>query len=354
MNASAEGQTLVGMELSDLKKVLGPEQPAYRARQLYDALYRKQMANLSEISALPQELRNQLLSGIPLGLLRAEQRYDSSDGTRRYLLRLEDNRTVEAVLMPEENRDTVCISSQVGCPVDCRFCLTALMGLERNLTAGEIVGQVLFLAAERGLAADSPRMNVVMMGMGEPLLNLPNVLKATRLLTDPEGIGISPKRITLSTSGIIPQMEALGQAEVRPKLAISLNASNEEQRRELMPITRKYHLADLMAACKAYPLRTWEKLTFEYVLLRGVNDTDADARRVVKLLSRLNCKVNLIALNPGPGIQFETPEPERVLSFQEIVKRAVPCFIRRPRGRDIYAACGQLKRVAGELVAIEQ
>jgi 23S rRNA (adenine2503-C2)-methyltransferase len=149
-------------------------------------------------------------------------------------------------------------------------------------------------------------------------------------------------------------MEALGKAAVRPKLAISLNASTEEQRRELMPITRKYHLNDLMAACKAYPLRTWEKLTFEYVLLRGVNDTDADARRVVRLLSRLNCKVNLIALNPGPGINFETPEPERVLSFQEIVKRAVPCFIRKPRGRDIYAACGQLKRVSSELVSVSR
>jgi 23S rRNA (adenine2503-C2)-methyltransferase len=187
----------------------------------------------------------------------------------------------------------------------------------------------------------------VMMGMGEPLLNLPNVLKATRLLTDRAGIGISPRRITLSTSGIIPKIEELGREPIRPKLAISLNASTEEQRSELMPITRKYHLRDLLAACRAYPLRQWEKLTFEYVLLKGVNDTDADARRVVKLLSRLNCKVNLIALNPGPGIAFETPDRERVSSFQEIVRRAVPCFIRKPRGRDIYAACGQLKRIEG-------
>ncbi len=254
--------------------------------------------------------------------------------------------------MPEDTRDTLCISSQVGCPVDCRFCLTALMGLERNLTAGEIVGQVLHIARENGLRPIDTRMNVVLMGMGEPLLNLDNVLKATRLLTDENGIGMSQKRITLSTAGIVPKMEELGRADVRPKLAISLNASTEEQRRELMPITRKYHLKDLMAACRAYPLRTWEKLTFEYVLLKGVNDTDADARRVVRLIANLDAKVNLIALNPGPGIPFETPEPERVESFQNIVRRAVPCFVRKPRGRDIYAACGQLKRVASDLVAI--
>ncbi len=195
-------------------------------------------------------------------------------------------------------------------------------------------------------------MNVVMMGMGEPLLNLDCVLKATRLFTDENGIGMSQKRITVSTSGIVPKIEELGRAEVRPKLAISLNASAEEQRRELMPITSKYHLKDLMNACREYPLRPWEKLTFEYVLLKGVNDTDADAKRVVRLLAKLNCKVNLIALNPGPGIPFDTPDPERVQVFQDIVRKSVPCFIRKPRGLDIYAACGQLKRVASDLVDI--
>lgn len=346
-----EGQTLVGMEISDLRSLLGPREPTYRARQLYDALYKKQVADLSEFSSLPQAFRNQLLKSHSIGLPEAEHRYDSRDGTRRYLLRLEDNRTVEAVLMPEERRDTICISSQVGCPVDCKFCLTALMGLERNLTAGEIVGQVLYIARENGLKATDGRTNLVMMGMGEPLLNLENVLKATRLLTDPEGIGMSQKRITVSTSGIVPKIAELGRASIRPKLAISLNASTEEQRRELMPITRKYHLADLMQACKAYPLRPWEKLTFEYVLLKGINDTDADARRVVRLLAHLNCKLNLIALNPGPGIPFETPDAERVHSFQQIVRRSLPCFVRKPRGRDIFAACGQLKRVSSELVS---
>jgi len=341
------------MELSDLSELLGAGHPNYRARQIYDAIYRKQVANLSEISTLPQTLKDQLLVSHEMGLPSVEQRFDSVDGTRRYLLRLEDNRTVETVLMPEDKRDTVCISSQVGCPVDCRFCLTALMGLERNLTAGEIVGQVLFVARQHGLDATSAKMNVVMMGMGEPLLNLANVLKATRILTDPNGVAMSPKRITLSTSGIIPQIYELGKAEIRPKLAISLNASTEEQRRELMPITRKYHLTDLMEACRVYPLRSWEKLTFEYVLLKGVNDSDADAKRVVRLISKLNCKVNLIALNPGPGIHFETPDPERVDSFQQIVKRTVPCFLRKPRGLDIYAACGQLKRVSADLVGIQ-
>jgi 23S rRNA (adenine2503-C2)-methyltransferase len=197
-----------------------------------------------------------------------------------------------------------------------------------------------------GLAAMLHRLNVVMMGQGEPLLNLPAVVKATRLLTDKDGIAMSPRRITLSTSGIIPRIEELGREPIRPKLAISLNASTEEQRRELMPITRKYHLKDLIAACRAYPLRPWEKLTFEYVLLKDVNDTDADARRVVKLIANLNAKVNLIALNPGPGIPFGTPNPERVSSFQSIIRRAMPCFVRKPRGRDIFAACGQLKRMS--------
>jgi len=247
--------------------------------------------------------------------------------------------------MPEGDRDTVCISSQVGCPVDCKFCMTALMGLERSLTAGEIVGQVLFVARDNNLLADNKRFNIVMMGMGEPLLNLPNVLKATRILCDPEGVGMAERRITLSTSGIIPKIEELGKAEVRPKLAISLNASTEEMRQELMPITRKWHLKDLIEACRAYPLRPWEKLTFEYVLLGGVNDTDADARRVARLLANLNCKVNLIALNPGPGIPYKTPAPDRVTAFQqELMRKAIPCFIRKPRGLDIFAACGQLKR----------
>ncbi|HLK68150.1 MAG TPA: 23S rRNA (adenine(2503)-C(2))-methyltransferase RlmN [Bryobacteraceae bacterium] len=337
---------LVGMELADLREALGPDQPSYRARQLYDAIYRGEAADLVQISTLPSRMREELAQRHAMGLPEIERLYQSGDGTRRYLLRLEDGRTVETVLMPEGDRDTICISSQVGCPVDCKFCMTALMGLERSLSAGEIVGQVLLVARENQLRRDGGRLNIVMMGQGEPLLNLDNVVKATRILLDPAGFGLSPRRVTVSTAGIIPKMEQLGREPVRPKLAISLNASTEEMRQELMPITRKYHLKDLLAACKAYPLRTWEKLTFEYVLLRGVNDTDADARRVVRLLAHLNCKVNLIALNPGPGIPYETPDPARVASFHEIVRRSMPCFVRKPRGLDIYAACGQLKRNA--------
>ena len=332
------------MELSEIEQALGSGQKPFRAKQVYQALYRERVSDLVQISTIPLELRTALSATHEVGLPTLERRFDSADGTKRYLLRMADGKTVETVLMPEENRDTVCISSQVGCPVDCRFCMTAAMGLERNLTAGEIVGQVLYAARDNGLLEGDGHFNIVMMGMGEPLLNLPNVLKATRLLADRNGMAISEKRMTLSTSGIIPKIAELGRAEVRPKLAISLNASTEEQRQELMPITRKYHLKDLLEACREYPLRHWEKLCFEYVLLRGVNDTDADARRVAGLLGNLNCMVNLIALNPGPGIPFEMPLPERVDSFQQIMRRTLPCFVRKPRGRDIFAACGQLRR----------
>jgi 23S rRNA (adenine2503-C2)-methyltransferase len=340
------------MELGDLIAALGPGEPRFRSQQIYDAVYRRRVTDLQAISNLPKRLRGRLEQEFPLGLPEVDRFYDSSDSTRRYLLKLADGKTVETVWMPQEERSTICISSQVGCPVDCKFCLTALMGLERSLTAGEIVGQVLRVAAEHSLEANTDRINIVMMGQGEPLLNLANVIKATHLLTDADGMAISPRRITVSTSGIIPKIVELSQEPVRPKLAISLNASTEDQRRAFMPITRKYHLADLMEVCRAYPLRPWEKLTFEYVLLKGVNDTDADARRVVRLLAHINAKVNLIALNPGPGIPFHTPDPERVASFQSIVRRSIPCFVRKPRGLDVYAACGQLKRMEPVLLYV--
>ena len=342
---------LVGMDLAEIREVLGPGQPAFRARQVFDAVYRQKAQGFAEITTLPVAFRTELASSMAYGLPEVAARFDSVDGTQRYLLKLADGKTVESVLMPEGERYTFCISSQVGCPVNCQFCLTAKMGLERNLTAGEIVGQVLLLAGLNGLSASIERLNIVMMGQGEPLLNLPAVLKATRLLTDPEGIGFSPRRITVSTAGITPKMIELGKEAVRPKLAISLNASSEEQRVRLMPITKKYHLQELLEACRRYPLRSWEKLTFEYVLLGGVNDSDGDAKRVLALIGNLKCKVNLIAFNTGPGIDFKTPDEDRVLRFQTIIKRAVPCFIRKPRGRDVYAACGQLKRM--ELVGIE-
>ena len=243
--------TLLGLDVADLLDLLGPGARPFRARQIYDALYKRNVADLDETTALPKDLRDRLRAEMPHGRLTVDQRFNSADGTVRYLLKLPaDGRTVESVLMPQDDRHTICISSQVGCPVDCRFCLTAQMGLERSLSAGEIVGQVLHVCREHNLDPRASHCNIVMMGMGEPLLNLPNVLKATRILCDDNGVGFSQRRVTISTSGIVPKIAELGAAEVRPNLAISLNASHEEQRIELMPITKKYHLADLMAACK--------------------------------------------------------------------------------------------------------
>src|SRR4051794_20692801 len=230
-------QPLVGMDLDELRQALGPDQPKYRARQLYEALYHQQAPeDLAAITTFPAGLREGLALRHSVGLPEIARRFNSADGTVRYLLRLADGKTVETVLMPEGERDTICISSQVGCAVDCKFCMTALLGLERSLTAGEIVGQVLLVAREHRLRQDGGRLNIVMMGQGEPLLNLANVVKGTRILLDPAGFGLSPRRVTVSTSGIIPKIEELGRQPVRPRLAVSLNASTEEMRQQLMPI----------------------------------------------------------------------------------------------------------------------
>jgi len=240
-------------------------------------------------------------------------------------------------------RSTICISSQVGCAVDCQFCLTALLGVKRNLTAGEIVGQVCAVLKDQNVSPPEDRINLVFMGMGEPFLNYENFVKAARLLV--EEVGIAERRMTVSTAGIVPRIHDFGREKIRPKLAISLNASNDALRTRLMPLNKKWNLEMLMAAAKAYPLRTREWITFEYVLLGGVNDAPENAREVAELLTGMRCKVNLIALNPGPGIEFTTPGVERVAEFQTILREAgIPAFVRRPRGRDIYAACGQLKR----------
>lgn len=329
------------MELADIEAALAPQLKKFHARKVFDAIYARRDWDLT---GLPSHLS--------LGALQQSARYVSEDGTVRYLMELADGKTVETVFMTEGSRDTICVSSQVGCPVDCKFCLTALMGLERNLTAGEIVGQVLHVMREHNLAPKSRTMNMVMMGQGEPLMNLDNVLKATRILTDQRGIGMGERRICLSTSGLIPKIDELAQAQVRPRLAISLNASHEEQRQAIMPITKKWHLADLIEACRRFPLKPKEHIFFEYVLLGGVNDSDEDAERVANLLEGLTAKVNLIPLNPGPGIPFSTPLPERVERFQRILMRSVLTYVRKPRGRDIYAACGQLKRMEEGLVQI--
>ncbi len=240
-------------------------------------------------------------------------------------------------------RSTICISSQVGCAVDCQFCLTALLGVKRNLTAGEILGQVCAVLKDQKVSPPQDRINLVFMGMGEPFLNYDNFIKAARLLV--QEVGIAERRMTVSTAGIVPRIQDFGKEQIRPKLAISLNASNDAQRTELMPLNKKWNLQMLMDAARAYPLRPREWITFEYVLLGGVNDNPENAKEVVELLRGMRCKVNLIALNPGPGIDFTTPDSDRVAIFQATLREAgVPAFIRRPRGRDIYAACGQLKR----------
>ncbi len=294
-----------------------------------------------------------------IGQPRVEARFHSADGTIRYLIAMADGETVETVWMPEGDggeagdgseagdrdwqRATICVSSQAGCAVNCQFCLTALLGVKRNLTTGEIVGQVIAVLNDRAVDLERQRVNLVFMGMGEPFLNYASFIKAVRLLV--EGVGISESRMTVSTAGIVNRIEDFGEEPVRPKLAISLNAPNDEVRARIMPINRKWNLDALMDAARKFPLRSRERITFEYVLLRGVNDQPQHAREVVERVRGIRCKVNLIALNPGPGIDFATPEEQKVQAFQQILIQAgIPAFIRRPRGRDIYAACGQLKR----------
>ncbi|HXM68997.1 MAG TPA: 23S rRNA (adenine(2503)-C(2))-methyltransferase RlmN [Candidatus Acidoferrum sp.] len=391
--------SLLGMdreELTDL--VVEAGQPAYRAKQIMEAVYRQRVETLEDISTLPQEFRERMAqSGIEVGAPKSEKKFVSVDGTVRYLIGFGDGQSVETVWMPEGDggeagdgseageeaesgtsgaeaqfqisepiaalkrcatqnpsasqkssgqnpgRSTICISSQVGCAVDCQFCLTALLGVRRNLTAGEIVGQVCAVLKEQKVSPPEDRINLVFMGMGEPFLNYDNFIKASRLLV--EAVGIAERRMTASTAGIVPRIHDFGGEKIRPKLAISLNAPNDAMRTRLMPLNKKWNLELLMSAAREFPLRTREWITFEYVLLGGVNDTPENAREVSELLRGLRCKVNLIALNPGPGIDFTTPSTERVAAFQKILREAgIPAFLRRPRGRDIYAACGQLKR----------
>ncbi len=359
--------SLLGFQLHELAALVEEfGQPPYRARQLFEGLYRQRVETAEQISTLPEDFRRSLVQkGISVGLPRIEKKFVSSDGTVRYLVACGDGQSVETVWMPEGDggeagdgseagnqaesagrtweRATICVSSQVGCAVDCQFCLTALLGIKRNLTAGEIVGQVCAVLNDQSVSLPLHRINLVFMGMGEPFLNYGNFMKAVHLLV--EGVGVTESRMTVSTAGIVPAIYDFGLEPVRPKIAISLNASNDELRTRLMPINRKWNLEKLMAAAREFPLRNREKLTFEYVLLDGVNDSAENAREVVELVRGLRAKLNLIALNPGPGIDFRTPAPERVLEFQNILRAAgVPAFVRRPRGRDIYAACGQLKR----------
>ncbi|MGA2374011.1 MAG: 23S rRNA (adenine(2503)-C(2))-methyltransferase RlmN [Candidatus Sulfotelmatobacter sp.] len=396
--AQALTLTLLGMDREEINSLVSEAgEPSYRAKQIMDAVYRQRVETLEEISTLPHEFREFLMkSGLTVGAARIEKKFESVDGTVRYLVGFADGQSVETVWMPEgdggeagdgseagmeaehigastagakapvnffaiggaagsralskqtgrsssSGRSTICVSSQVGCAVDCQFCLTALLGVKRNLTAGEIVGQVCAVLKDQKVSPPEDRINLVFMGMGEPFLNYENFIKAARLLV--EGVGIAERRMTVSTAGIVPRIRDFGEEKIRPKLAISLNASNDALRTRLMPLNKKWSLEMLMAAAREFPLRTREWITFEYVLLGGVNDTLENAKEVAELVRGMRCKVNLIALNPGPGIDFTTPSVERVAAFQKTLRDAgIPAFVRRPRGRDIYAACGQLKR----------
>lgn len=377
--------SLLGLDLEELTALaIRSGEPAYRGQQLFDAVYRQRIERLDQVSTLPLDYRARLAEeGWQVGRPQIARKFVSNDGTVRYLIGLSDGETVETVWMPEGDggetgdgseagdeieegavaervaaglrpvrggppspharRSTICVSSQVGCAVNCKFCFTALLGVKRNLEAGEIVGQIAAVLHDHGVEPPLQRVNIVFMGMGEPFLNYDNFMKSVRLLA--EGSGIPESRMTVSTAGIVPRIYDFGQESLRPKLAISLNGSNDALRSQLMPLNRKWNLGELMKAAREFPLRSRERLTFEYVLLAGVNDDLEQAREVVELVRGIRAKVNLIAVNPGTELPYRTPEQERVLAFQRIlVAAAIPTFVRRPRGRDIFAACGQLKR----------
>ncbi len=388
--------SLLGLNLQELTDLaLRSGQPAYRGQQLFDAVYRQKITQLDQVSTLPLEYRSRLAAqGWGVGLPKIARKFVSSDGTIRYLVELADGETVETVWMPEGDggesgdgseagdeiesgcaservvaglrpagrgssaplragsapsphvsgrRATICVSSQVGCAVNCKFCFTALLGVKRNLEAGEIVGQIAAVLREREVEPPLQRVNIVFMGMGEPFLNYDNFMKSVRLLV--EGVGIPESRMTVSTAGIVPRIHDFGQEALRPKLAISLNGSNDALRSEVMPLNRKWNLGELMKAAREFPLRARERLTFEYVLLADVNDAPEQAREVVELVRGIRAKINLIALNPGAELPYRTPEQERMSACQRILMAAgIRTFVRRPRGRDIFAACGQLKR----------
>ncbi len=358
---------LFGLDAPALAEVMAQSgEPAWRGRQLAEAMYRQRVAELDAITPFSKSLREKLaVEGFAVGRPRIAQVFKSIDGTERYLVETLKGDTVETVWMPEGDdgeagdgsdadeagkswhRATICVSSQVGCAVNCRFCLTARLGLQRNLTAGEIAGQVVSVLDRHGVEVGRDRVNLVFMGMGEPFLNYESFMGAVKLLV--EEAGLSPQRMTVSTSGIVPGIERFAQEPqtLRPKLAISLNAPNDEVRSGVMPINRKWPIESVMDAVRQVPLRARERVTFEYVLLGGVTDRPQDAREVARLVRRtgLAAKVNLIAWNPGPDVPYAMPRAGAVESFrQSLADEGIPVYLRKPRGRDIYAACGQLKR----------
>ena len=357
-------QPLFGLSFEQLSQVVARVDGAkFRARQLAQALYRDWLPDLDAITTLPAVLRKRLSEdGYVVGLPPILRTFCSVDGTERYLISTSGNQTVETVWMPEgdgaediddetgpppRRRATICVSSQIGCAVNCQFCLTAKLGIERNLTAGEIAGQVVAVLRRHQVELGRDRINLVFMGMGEPFLNYDAFMDAVRLLVNE--VGLPASRMTVSTSGIVPGIGRFAREPLRPRLAISLNASNNTVREAVMPITRKWPIERVLETARTVPLAPREKITFEYVLLGGVNDSLIHADEVVALARSAGfpVKVNLIVWNPGPGIPYHQPKDEDVQRFQQrLIARGVPAFIRRPRGRDIYAACGQLKKTA--------
>jgi 23S rRNA (adenine2503-C2)-methyltransferase len=347
MNQSVHLTGLAQSELVSFVEQLGL--PAYRGRQIFAALQNRRLRSFDDITDLPKELRARLAQVASASTLTVESRYVSEDGTRRYLMKTHDNLPVETVFIPEERRDTICFSSQSGCPLQCTFCLTAQLGLLRSLTAGEIVEQIIIALNDAyGVGVKPPRgTNLVGMGAGEPFLNFDSLLKALRIMASLEGLHIVPNRVTVSTAGVVPRILDLASVPDRPHLAISLAAPTDELRNQLMPINKKWPLEELLSACKEFEktLRPGERFTFEYVMLRDVNDSEEQARQLANLLNRygMQSKVNLIPHNPADPLPYQPSSEEKVVRFRSILEaKGIHTFVRRPRGRDIFAACGQL------------
>jgi 23S rRNA (adenine2503-C2)-methyltransferase len=327
----------------------------FRARQIFAWIYKKSVTDFHAMTDLPVELRRTLTAEFALTTPALVERERSTDGTEKFLLELADGRRIESVFIPDTPNMTFCVSTQVGCAMACAFCLTGRMGLVRNLSAGEIVGQVRVLADAVGLR---DTFSIVLMGMGEPLHNYDETMKALRILCDEHGFGMSPRRITLSTVGLLPQLERLATETIMPNLAISLHASTDVQRGELVPLNRKYGVEQIIAACRRFPIRRRSRITFEYVLLAGVNDDPEDARRLARLMQGVKAKVNLIPLNAAAGIPFERPSEQAIDLFaRTLAERGVTVSVRKSRGRDIRAACGQLivegeRRSAAQQLAV--
>ncbi|MEW6347867.1 MAG: 23S rRNA (adenine(2503)-C(2))-methyltransferase RlmN [Thermodesulfobacteriota bacterium] len=340
--AAQDKPYLVGMTHPQLEEFFrGLGQDTYRATQVMKWIHQGLLESMDGMTNLSKALRQEVSERARIGFPEHVSTLEAEDGTRKFLLRLHDGQTIETVLIPGEDHDTLCVSTQVGCAMGCRICRTAGMGLVRNLTAGEIVAQLLTV---RRIVPESRITNVVFMGMGEPLANFRETVNAVRIMTHPNGPGISWRHLTVSTSGLVPRIHDLGR-EVRVKLAISLNAVTDEQRTAIMPINRKYPLAELLAAARDYPLPRRDRITFEYVLIDRFNDSDADARQLVRLLNEIRAKVNLIPLNDEGLEGLRSPDPARVARFQDILlSKSLVAIIRKSRGRDILAACGQLRR----------